>query len=99
MKVVINNCFGGFGLSEKALARYNELCMLDASRITNKEITYYYDIERNDPLLVQVIEELGKESYGDYSVLKIVDIPDGISWYIEEYDGMESIHETHRTWD
>lgn len=99
MKVVINNCFGGFGLSEKALARYNELCMLDASRITNKEITYYYDIERNDPLLVQVIEELGKESYGDYSVLKIVDIPDGISWYIEEYDGMESIHETHRTWE
>jgi|APCry1669188910_1035180.scaffolds.fasta_scaffold38578_3 hypothetical protein len=99
MKVVINNCFGGFGLSEKALARYNELCMLDASRITDKEITHYYDIERNDPLLVQVVEELGKESYGDYSVLKIVDIPDGISWYIQEYDGLESIHETHRVWD
>ena len=25
MKVVINTCFGGFGLSDEALARYNEL--------------------------------------------------------------------------
>jgi hypothetical protein len=99
MKVVINNCFGGFGLSEKALARYNELCMLDASRIIDKEITYYYDIERNDPLLVQVVEELGKEAEDRYSLLKIVDIPDGISWYVEEYDGLESIHETHRIWN
>jgi len=99
MKVVINSCFGGFSLSEKALARYNELCKLDASRITDKEITYYYDIERNDPLLVQVVEELGKESEDRYSLLKIVDIPDGISWYIDECDGLESIHETHRIWN
>lgn len=91
MKVVINTCFGGFGLSEKAMALYNDLA--------NTDINYYYGIERNDPCLVQVVEELGKESYGDYSDLKIVDIPDGISWYIQEYDGLESIHETHRVWD
>lgn len=91
MKVVINTCFGGFSLSELALARYNELA--------NTNVDYYYSIERNDPCLVQVVEELGKESYGDYSDLKIVDIPDGISWYIQEYDGLESIHETHRVWD
>jgi hypothetical protein len=91
MKVVINNCFGGFSLSEKGLARYNELA--------NKNAQYYFDIERNDPFLVQVVEELGKKAGGDYSVLKIVDIPDDVSWYIEEYDGMETIHETHRTWD
>lgn len=91
MKIVINTCFGGFSLSVAALARYNELA--------NTNVEYYYAIERNDPCLVQVVEELGKESYGDYSDLKIVDIPDGISWYIQEYDGLESIHETHRVWD
>jgi hypothetical protein len=91
MKVVINSCFGGFGLSEKALARYNELA--------NKNAQYYFDIERNDPCLVQVVEELGKEAEGEYSVLKIVDIPDDISWHIEQYDGIESVHETHRIWN
>jgi hypothetical protein len=91
MKVIINTCFGGFGLSLAALSRYNDLA--------NKNTQYYFDIERNDPCLVQVVEELGKESYGEYSVLKIVDIPDDISWHIEEYDGIESVHETHRIWD
>jgi hypothetical protein len=91
MKVVINTCFGGFGLSLVALSRYNDLA--------NTNVDYYYDIKRNDPCLVQVVEELGKQANGDYTDLKIVDIPDGISWYIQEYDGLESIHETHRIWD
>jgi len=30
--------------------------------------------------------------------LKIVDIPDGVEWEIEEYDGMEWVAEKHRTW-
>lgn len=91
MKVVINDCFGGFSLSKAALARYNELA--------NTNVDYYYDIERNDPFLVQTIEELGEQANDVYSDLKIVDIPDGISWYIQECGGMESIHETHRIWD
>jgi len=99
MKVVINGCFGGFGLSEKALDRYNELAMRDPSRITNKEIEYHYSIERNDPLLVQVVEELGAGADNKYSELKIVDIPDDIEWYIHEYDGLEAVYEQHRVWD
>jgi len=91
MKVVINTCFGGFGLSLVALSRYNDLA--------NTNVDYYYDIERNDPCLVQVVEELGEQANGEYSDLRIVDIPDDISWYIQEYDGLESIHETHRIWN
>ena len=91
MKVVINRCFGGFGLSDEALARYNELAG------TNLE--HYYGIERNDPLLVQVVEELGAKANGFCADLKIVDIPDDVEWYVHEYDGLESVYEKHRIWD
>jgi len=54
---------------------------------------------RADPLLIQVIEELGKKADGALAKLKIVEIPDGIEYEIEEYDGVEWIAEKHRTWD
>ena len=91
MKVVINTCFGGFGLSDEALARYNELAGTD--------LDYWpYTEERNNPLLVQVVEELGAKANDFCADLKIVDIPDDVEWYIHEYDGLESVYEQHRTW-
>jgi len=92
MKIVINNCFGGFGLSDIALARYNELAGTNRTE-------YIYGIERNDPLLVQVVEELGASADNIYSELKIVDVPDDVKWYIHEYDGLEAVYEQHRIWD
>ena len=29
---------------------------------------------------------------------KIIEIPDDIEWEIDNYDGIESIHEKHRSW-
>ena len=57
-----------------------------------------YDIERDDPILIQVIEEMGSESWGFAAELKIVEVPDDIQWEIDEYDGLESISEVHRRW-
>ncbi len=57
------------------------------------------DIERTDSALIQVVELLGEESYGICARLKIVEIPDGTEWIIGEYDGVEHIAETHRTWN
>jgi len=57
-----------------------------------------WNIGRDDPFLIQVINELGEEANDKYSELKIVEIPDGIEWEIDEYDGMETIHEKHRSW-
>jgi hypothetical protein len=56
-------------------------------------------MERNDPHLVQVVEESG-DCVVDQGIdgLKIVEIPDGISWQIDDYDGNEWVSETHRTW-
>lgn len=50
-----------------------------------------YDLERNDPALIQVVEELGEEASGACAKLKIVDIEKGRWFKINEYDGYESI--------
>ena len=90
MKIAINTCFGGFGLSQKAIDLYNQL--------SGKEAYYHFDIERNDPFLIQVIEQLGKEANTIYASLHIVEIPDDVKWHIAEYDGSEHVAENHRTW-
>lgn len=59
---------------------------------------YANDIERNDPNLIKVVVELGDEVNGKCSKLEIIDIPDGVDYVIEEYDGNEHIAEKHRTW-
>ena len=54
---------------------------------------------REDPDLIAAVEELGsKKASGGLSNLVIVEIPDGIQYQIDEYDGQESIHEQHRSW-
>lgn len=69
----------------------------NANEVDNQYICEY-DFERDDPALIQVIEEFGEKANGPYSSLKIVQIPDGVEWTIEEYDGREHVAERHRTW-
>lgn len=151
MKLVINKCYGGFGLSPKAVARLAELrgqnayfftggygshprtqmapdeikelfwsaystptpapgpsaeewasMSLDERKASNakhdaQSITSR-PADRSDPLLIQVVNELGDKADGDCAKLRIVEIPDGIEYEIDEYDGMESVHEKHRSW-
>jgi hypothetical protein len=90
-KVVINVCYGGFGLSEDVMSRYNVL--------TGKNAEYHWEIERDDPVLIQVIEKVGLEAAASaYAELKIVEVPDDVKWHIHEYDGMEHVAEDHKTW-
>ena len=111
MKVVVNRCFGGFGLSDDAILLYGELSGRKLLRVSNERFpTFSYfvdpndddfyarDILRDDPILVSVVETLGRKANGSFAELAIVDIPDDADWYIEEYDGSEHIAEKHRTW-
>jgi hypothetical protein len=54
--------------------------------------------DRADPLLVEAVEALGEEAGGSMACLKVVEIPDGVSYEIDNYDGREHIAESHRTW-
>jgi hypothetical protein len=86
MKVVYNGCYGGFSLSDKAIARYWELKGTEPPKDW-----YNRNIERDDPLFVQVVEELGKEANGSFANLLIGEVAKGKRWRIDEYDGHESV--------
>jgi hypothetical protein len=96
MKIVINACHGGFGLSEEAQKLFCQYSMIEWKDW--QEDWSYYDIERNNQNLVRVVEELGDGVNGRFSELKVVDIPDEVKWHIFEYDGLEWVAEDHRTW-
>ncbi len=139
MKILINCCYGGFGISHKATMRFAELQGIKlfafvAARDKNgninfkkfqpyvegeKALTIYYStkplksdgtceedgcwsldrgVDRTNHWLIQVVEEMGKEANGPFAELKIVKIPNNVEFEIDEYDGIESIHEVHRSW-
>jgi hypothetical protein len=92
VKVVINEDFGGFGLSDDAEALYKE-----RKGITDPD-WWYGDISRDDSLLIQIVEDMGAKADGTFAALKVVEVPDDVNWYIEEYDGREWVAERQRTW-
>ena len=55
--------------------------------------------DRTDAKLIEVIEKLGDNANGECSKLKVIEIPDGIEYEIDEYDGFEHIAEKHRIWN
>lgn len=61
------------------------------NEMTSKHSLYYRGIARDDPLLVQVVEELGEKANGCHANLKIREIPTGTKYRIDEYDGSESV--------
>ena len=79
MKIVINKCYGGFGLSEEATLLYGKKKGLNiiVQRDKGLKINHYYlnekkdgnyfsegDIQRNDPALIEIVEELGIKANG-----------------------------------
>lgn len=92
MKILINTCFGGFGISDQALSLWSER--------TGKKKLYGYEADlRTDSEMIKIFEERGSEFVnGPYASLKLIEIPDGIEFEISDYDGMESVEEKHRSW-
>jgi 23S rRNA G2069 N7-methylase RlmK/C1962 C5-methylase RlmI len=80
-KVVINDSYGGFVLSAIAEELYEIK--------SNKEFNVY-DIQRHDPILVEVVTKLKEKASTRFSKLIIQEI-DSDRYYIDEYDGLETI--------
>lgn len=89
MEILYNMCFGGFGVSKKALDLFNERSGMDVKYVSELD-----DYHRSNPILIDIVRELGDEANDDSSELGIATIPDGYGYWIEDYDGVETIHLT-----
>lgn len=103
MKVVYNTCYGGFGLSEEAMRLYankvnGELVESESyGRLkffhikVNEEEIYSDDIKRHDPILVEVVEELGSERASGFCAKLAIREISGNTYLIDDYDGKETV--------
>lgn len=126
MKIIVNRCFGGYGLSTAVgewlrdnkgwnilvFDKWEEEMDLEAyDGWTHKDGMFcnfhvgdnklgdnvvYGD--RTNLELIECIEALGEAANSFGAKLEVVQVPDDVEWEIQEYDGIESIHEKHRSW-
>lgn len=101
--VVINACYGGFGVGGiiKELihqfeidGRKDELTIVTDDGGCSKETIYDWKISRHDPSLVKLVKAAGGEIKSRCAHLKILQAPACCEYKIKEYDGIEWI-----TWD
>lgn len=92
---VVNKCYGGFGVSKKAVEYMAEKGDPEAQillkRINDGKCGTYRSFnkwDRDNLLLVDAVRTLGEEADGECSKLKIVEME--IQIKIKDYDGMET---------
>lgn len=82
-KVVLNKCYGGFGLSKEAY----EYMGLEWDKYGFK-----FDNDRENPKLIECVEALGEKANGSYANLFVDEYDDeNFTYWIDEYDGVESL--------
>lgn len=86
-KIVYNACYGDFSLSGAAIERYLEISGLEELPFQSR----YRGFKRDDPILVQVVEELGEAANGRFADIKIRELEPGTKYRIDEYDGYEAV--------
>ena len=78
MKMIINDCYGGFGVRQEVLDE------LELNDFSEEEL-------RTAARLIEEIEN-GKDVSDDYAELKVIEIPDeSTDYYLDEYDGLEFV--------
>lgn len=70
---------------------YERLLAAGEREAANAAYFSVYDLSRTDPVLVQVVDELGERANGQYAQLFIAEVPAGTRYRIDEYDGLESV--------
>lgn len=84
-KVVYNSRYGGFGMAKNGLEEYN--------RRTSQNLTYADVIDRSDPILIEIVETMGKNVNDEHSRLAIKEFPMKYKSFLKwsDYDGNESV--------
>jgi hypothetical protein len=80
MKIVINRCFGGFNLPDPI-----------STGVTLPQSFEYYNKNRHDPNLVELVENMDPHDNHWASQLRVVVWPDNLPYKIVDYDGDESV--------
>ena len=88
MKIVVNASYGGFGLSDEARALFRERAGIP-NDVSNWEME---DNNRTNPILIDIVEQLGKRVNRQHSKLRVVDCVDDYNYTIEDYDGIETVY-------
>lgn len=98
IEIAFNAGYGGFGISKEALDRMAELgsdkakeCIELHKKSKSQYGSFDPEVERYDPILIQVIKELGNRASGSGATLAIGIIHMNDLINIDDYDGKESI--------
>lgn len=78
MKLVINRCYGGFGISEWGMEKLG--------------IEFSDEISRADMRLIELVEKSPEKVSKMYAKLKVIELPDEMTDFeIIEEDGFEEV--------
>lgn len=70
----------------------------EVNELPNETSLYLDGDYRTDSKLIETVEELKGRASTQASKLEVIEIPDDVDWEIDDYDGMETVHEKHRSW-
>jgi hypothetical protein len=97
MQVVINTSHSNFAISEEAVTYIRKKLKVPKTHLSEIN-AYSFDYDRSHPLLIEVINKLGHKADGLYATLKIVEIPNNVSWKVMCDTSGEYVAEEHRIW-
>lgn len=108
-KIILNGCFGGYRWSTQGIVevlkrkgatniRVDSGVCPEVHGILNGEMVDVYNLDREDPVAIQVLEDMGsKFCSSNFSELYIEEYDaDDFIPSVDEYDGMESLELTPR---
>jgi hypothetical protein len=89
-----------FRFSDAALEELKNLGQTGINKSKGKWFVavFHPDDWRTNKRAISVVEKLGAAASGKQSMLKVIEVPDGVDYYIDNNNGVETIHEYHRVW-
>jgi hypothetical protein len=93
VRVLYNNCYGGFTFSQEAFLEINQRLTLQDRKPLTSVHSYVSISDRYDPIFLQVYDLLGSRFSGKHSSIQVELVDEKCKHFIDitEYDGLESV--------